>query len=345
MDPQTSFGARMVRAFRNLLIFTLILGLTGAALYAASLINARTYTLEVRNGQLVVLKGKMMPTGADPWVPADPTLADAYAPLDLQGNVALTVVGPKYAERDELDRALFIVIDMLARPRLESDQPKDLEIGLALVRRAEKLGGLTTEQRASLKKMQSDVAYFLARVRLDDARRQLEEALVQLKLAAESEGKTRQQASLMLLAVEPQVKLLSTTLRATTMTNDAAGGLAKALEPQLQQMFTLLGQQVKEAPLPIGATSPTAALPPLMLTLTKDDKLFLDGVELTSDAVSAKCKEAVAKDKGVRVVIAADKALTYEQVSVAMDLVKNAGVEKFSLNVVPTPAPTPAPAP
>lgn len=258
MDSEPSFGARLVRAFRNLLILTLILGLGGAALYATSLVNARTYLLEVRNGQLVVLKGKLMPVGADPWNPGDPGLADAYAPVDLEGNVALTVVGQKFEDRDELDRALFQVLEMLARPRLASDVPKDLEKGLALVRRAEKLNGLTEAQRTSLKKMQTDVAYFLARIRLDDARRQLEEALTQLKLAAESDSKTRSQASLMLLAVEPQVKLLSTTLRATTMTNDGAGGLAKALEPQLQALFNSLGKQVQD-PAPVAPAAPVAA--------------------------------------------------------------------------------------
>lgn len=261
MDSQPSFGVRLARAFRNLVLLTLIFGLAGAALYAASLVNAKTFVLEVRNGQLVVLKGKLMPTGAEPWLPADPSLADAYAPIELEGNTALTVVGKKFEDRDELDRALFQVLELLARPRLASDDAKDLEKGLALVRRAEKLTGLSEAQRATLKKMQTDVAYFLARVRLDDARRQLEEALAQLKLAAESDSKTRAQASLMLLAVEPQVKLLATTLRATTMTNDAAGGLAKALEPQLQELFKSLGKQVEgksEQPAP---TTPDAGTP------------------------------------------------------------------------------------
>lgn len=322
----------MLRAIRNLFIFVLIVGSAGVAVYALSVTNSKTYSLEVRNGSLVVMKGKLMPTGADAWLPSEPALADAYAPLDLEGNVALTVVGKKFEDRDELDRAIFQVIDMLARPRLASDQPKDLEHGLALVRRAEKLHGLTDDQRASLKKMQSDVAYFLARVRLDDARRQLEEALAQLKLAAESESKNRQQAALMLLAVEPQVKLLSTTLRATTMTNDAAGGLAKALEPQLQQMFNMLGKSVVvEAP----PNAPPAAEATLNLAIDKTGAFSLDGVALTNDALTAKLKEVVAKSRGARVVIAADKAVPYSQVAAAMDLIKNAGVEKVAMAVAP----------
>lgn len=264
MDDRPSFGTRLVRAFRNVVILSVMLALGAVALYATSLVNARTYSLEVRGGQLVVLKGRMLPTGADPWLPSDPTLADAYAPIDLEGNVALTVVGQKFQDRDEMDRALFQVLEMLARPRLTSDLPKDLERGLDLVRRAERLGGLTEAQRTTLRNMQTEVAYYLARVRLDDARRQLEEALSQLKLAAESDSKTRAQASLMLLAVEPQVKLLATTLRATTLAPDSAGGLAKALEPQLQQLFQSLGK-----PEVTGAT-PTVAPPPAPAAVTPE---------------------------------------------------------------------------
>lgn len=261
MDSQPSFGARLLRAIRNLFVLSLIVGLGGAAVYALSMVNARTYSLEVQNGQLVVLKGKMMPTGAAAWAPADPKLVDAYAPIDLEGNLSLTVNGQKFEDRDELDRALFQVLEMLARPRLSSDLPADLDKGLALVRRAEKLNGLTDDQRASLKKMQSDVAFFLARTRLDDARRQLEEALVQLKLAAESDSKSRAQASLMLLAVEPQVKLLATTLRATNMTADGAGSLGKVLEPQLQKLFEQLGKAVTPEAAPEAAPVAPAAAP------------------------------------------------------------------------------------
>jgi biopolymer transport protein ExbD len=343
MDDSTpGFGARLVRAIRNLFIFALIVGSAGVAGYALSVSNSKTYSLEVRSGRLVVMKGKLMPTGADAWLPGEPALADAYAPLDLEGNTALTVVGKKFEDRDELDRALFQVLEMLARPRLASDSPKDLEHGLTLVRRAEKLHGLTDDQRATLKKMQSDVAYFLARVRLDDARRQLEEALAQLKLAAESETKNRQQASLMLLAVEPQVKLLSTTLRATTMTNDAAGGLAKALEPQLQQMFNMLGAKNAQQPAEGGlglALRANDGTPPLNVALDKDGKLFLDGAALESDALSARLKEAASKSGGARVVIAADKTLPYAQVVAVIDLVRGAGIERFSMAVEPKPAP------
>lgn len=252
MDNQPKFGTRLYRAFRNLVVFSLVVAAAGAAAYAMSLLNARTYLLEVQNGQLVVLKGKMLPTGAAPWYPSDPGLADTYAPIDLQGNTALGVVGQKYQERDELDRALFGVLQMLATPRIASDAPKDLEQGLVYVRRAERLTGLSEDQRAALKKMQVDLAFFLARVRLDDARRQLEEALAQLKLAAESDSRHKAEATLMLMAVEPQVKLLSGTLRATT--TDDVKSLSKALEPTLQSMFEALKNAASPKPEAPGPT-------------------------------------------------------------------------------------------
>jgi hypothetical protein len=256
-SQQPSFGVRLLRAFRNLVLLTLFVGLAGAALYALSVVNSRTYSLEVRAGQLVVLKGRMLPMGAEPWAPADPGLVDAYAPLNLEGNASVAVAGQRFAERDELDRALFQIVELLARPRLTSDSPKDLDQALALVRRAEKLKGLSEAQRTSLKQMQSELAFYLAQARLDDARRQLEEALTQLKLAAESDSKHKAEASLVLLAVEPQVKLLSTTLRtATTLTKavDDKGSsltnLAHALEPQLKAVFEALQTSTQPTTLP-----------------------------------------------------------------------------------------------
>jgi hypothetical protein len=213
-NSQPSFGARLLRALRNMLIFGVLLAAAGAALASLSMLNARTFSLEVRDGKLVVLKGRLMPMGFEPWQPTDPGQADAYAPLDLQGNTALAVVGQRFADRDELDRAFFGVIELLARPRTQSESPKDLELGSAYVRRAEHLTGLTDEQKATLKHLHADVAFYLARNGLDDARKQLDEALAQLKLASDVDAKHAREANQMLLAVEPQVKTLSDALRA-----------------------------------------------------------------------------------------------------------------------------------
>jgi hypothetical protein len=220
------------------------------------LVNSRTYSLEVLNGQLVVLKGRMLPTGFEPWAPADPTLADTYAPLDLEGN-SPSVVGQKFSERDELDRALFSVLETLAAPRIASELPKDSEQALTYVRRGDRLKGLSEEQKTSLKKMKSELAFYLAQQRLDDSRRQLEEALVQLKLAAESDSKHRAEANVLLMAIEPQVKLLAGTLRtATAMSGTGTGGLdalVKQIETGNKELDAL---QKKTVPAPEAAEKP-----------------------------------------------------------------------------------------
>lgn len=209
-----SFFVRLGRAFRNLLIFALVVGAATGGLYGASLLNARTWGLELVGDQLVVTKGKMLPLGTEPFEPGDPLLSQAYAPLDLNGNTALAVIGQRYQDRDELDRALFSVIELLARPRVVSDLKSDLDVGVALVKRAEALRGISEPQRLTLGQLRGEVAYFLARQRIDDARKQLDEAVRQLKLAADADARHKKDATQMLLAVEPQVRSLSASLRA-----------------------------------------------------------------------------------------------------------------------------------
>lgn len=221
-----SFFARLGRAFRNLVLFSVVVAAATGGLYAASLLNARTWGLELEGGRLVVTRGRMLPMGTEPFQPADPLLAEAYAPLDLNGNTALAVVGQRYADRDELDRALFSVVELLAKPRVSSDLKQDLDLGVALVRRAEALRGLSEPQRASLSKLKAEVAYFLARQRIDDARKQLDDALQQLKIAADADARHKKDATQLLLSIEGQVKGLSDTLRAATQ------GLAPPPPPQ-----------------------------------------------------------------------------------------------------------------
>jgi hypothetical protein len=196
-------------------VFLALVAAATAGLYVMSLLNARTWSLGLdRSGRLQVLRGKMLPWGTEPFQPADPLLAQAYAPLDLQGNTKLALVGRTFAERDELDRALFSAIEMLAAPRVESEDRRDLELGIELVKRAEALRGLSETQRASLGRLRGEVAYFLAKQRIDEARRQLDEALSQLKLAADADARHKRDATQMLLSVEPQIRALSDTLRA-----------------------------------------------------------------------------------------------------------------------------------
>lgn len=81
---------------------------------------------------------------------------------------------------------------------------------------------------------------------------------------------------------------------------------------------------------------------PVMLTMDKDAKIFFDGVEVANDALLAKMKDAVAKDKEVRAIISADQSLNYGKVMALIDLVKEAGIAKFALNIQKEAKPVPA---
>src|SRR5258706_11658017 len=148
-DDTGSFGSKLATALKRLLVAAVVLALGGATGFLLSQENARTFTLQVRNGQLVVLKGKMLPMGADPWRP-ERALVDAYAPIDLKGSQPYGVLNIKFTERDELDRALFTVLEGLAKPRVAADDPRELNDGLYYLRRADRLAGLSDEQRISL---------------------------------------------------------------------------------------------------------------------------------------------------------------------------------------------------
>ncbi|WP_245591699.1 IF-2 protein [Cystobacter fuscus] len=209
-----SLGRRATSAFTRLLVTLLLLGLGAAVVFLLSQLNARTFSLAQESGQLVVMKGRLLPTGAVPYRPGDARLADAYAPLGVEGRDVSMLVERKFTERDELDRALFPLLESLAQPKVQSDDPAVLEKGLYYLRRAELLTGLTEEQRRSLGTMKTEVAFFQAKQKLEEARRGVTEALTQLKLAAESRNRNTQRANQMLTTVGPAAQALERALRA-----------------------------------------------------------------------------------------------------------------------------------
>jgi hypothetical protein len=215
-----SLGRRAGRAFTRLVVTLVVLGLLGVVGLLLSQLNARTFTLQQSDGKLLVLKGRMLPVGADPYRPADPALAAAYAPIDLLGGSAAGLEGAKFDERDALDRALFGFLEGLARPRLVSDDPAVLSEGLMVLGRMQKLGGITDEQRRTLRGLESEVAFFQARTKLDQARRDIAEALTQLRIAADSSSRHARAAHRMLSAVEPAAAALEDALRRAVFTLD-----------------------------------------------------------------------------------------------------------------------------
>jgi hypothetical protein len=221
--PSTSdsIGRRAGRAFTRVLVTLLVFGLLGAVGFLLSRLNARTFVLQAVDGKLVVMRGRMLPLGTEPYRPSDPALAAAYAPIDLLGGSPAGLDGAHFEEREALDRALFSFLEGLARPRLVSDDPAVLSTGLALLGRMQKLGDITDDQRRTLKGLESEVAFFQARTKLDQARREIAEAVAQLRLAADSGGRHARPAHRMLAAVEPSAAALEDALRRAVYTLDS----------------------------------------------------------------------------------------------------------------------------
>ncbi|MBN1208842.1 MAG: IF-2 protein [Myxococcaceae bacterium] len=237
--PQQGFGSRAMRALTRLVVTLLVLAMGGAVAFLLSQLNARTFSLRVESDHLVVLKGRMLPWGAAPYHPGDARQADTYAPIPLEGYaVPASLLSQRFTERDELDHALFPVLEALARPRIASDEPQRVERGVYYLRRAERLSGLSEEQHTTLERMKAEVAYYQARQKLDDARKLMAEAMAQLRLAAESDNRHSRSAHQMLTTVEAPIAELEESLR--------------------KAVHTLSGPPSQEAPQP----SPAPSTPP-----------------------------------------------------------------------------------
>jgi hypothetical protein len=95
----------------------------------------------------------------------------------------------------------------------------------------QKLGGITDDQRKTLRGLESEVAFFQARTRLDQARRDVAEAMAQLRIAADSGTRHARAAHRMLSAVEAPAAALEEALRRAvfTLDSDATEGTTPAV--------------------------------------------------------------------------------------------------------------------
>jgi biopolymer transport protein ExbD len=93
-------------------------------------------------------------------------------------------------------------------------------------------------------------------------------------------------------------------------------------------------RETVEVDLPRAANSQDKTVQgPVMITMDKDAKVFFDGAEMEQPALMEKMRAAVAKDAEVRAIISADQTLNYGKVMGLIDLVKEAGITKFALNI------------
>lgn len=71
----------------------------------------------------------------------------------------------------------------------------------------------------------------------------------------------------------------------------------------------------------------------LNFVLDAEGKLWLDGAACSFDEARSAVREAVARDKDARAIIAADKRLSHGKVVELIDLVKTEGMVKFAINI------------
>lgn len=69
------------------------------------------------------------------------------------------------------------------------------------------------------------------------------------------------------------------------------------------------------------------------IALTTDGQMFLDGEKRDEAGIRAKIRKAREKNEDIRIVIAADKAVTHGRVVRVIDLIRKEGVAKFAINI------------
>jgi biopolymer transport protein ExbD len=85
--------------------------------------------------------------------------------------------------------------------------------------------------------------------------------------------------------------------------------------------------------LPKAATGSEQTRTTLGLTLTKEGKLYLNGVSTTDEQITRTIAEELPKKPDLQAIIAADKVVSHGQVVHLIDLVRRAGIRRFAINV------------
>jgi biopolymer transport protein ExbD len=97
----------------------------------------------------------------------------------------------------------------------------------------------------------------------------------------------------------------------------------------------LIARQVIEVQLPKAAQSSAVNPTTLAVTLTREGRMFLNGVPSTPDALRAAIQASVAKDPKTQVIVAGDKNVSHGRVVWVLDLVKSLGVTSFAIQIDP----------
>jgi biopolymer transport protein ExbD len=98
----------------------------------------------------------------------------------------------------------------------------------------------------------------------------------------------------------------------------------------------LIARQVIEVQLPKAAQAAAVNPTTLAVTLTREGRMFLNGIPATPESLRTAIQAAVAKDPKTQVIVAGDKNVSHGRVVWVLDLVKSLGVTSFAIQIDPT---------
>jgi hypothetical protein len=171
-------------AFSRLVLWLLIFALLGVVWWLASERNAHHFTTEVREGRLVVGRGRFFPIGSRFVGPDDGELWKLYQPLQLPAGMK-PPPDREYDDQAQLDQGLFSTVVAAARQAAQKSDEAALSQADALAARAGQLPGLSAAQLGELAALRGELALtaakgdaaaalrlvHAARARLEDARK------------------------------------------------------------------------------------------------------------------------------------------------------------------------------
>lgn len=149
-------------ALSRLGLWLLVLALLAAVWWLASERNARRFTTEVREGRLVVGRGRFFPLGSRALGPEDGALFQLYQPLPLPAGVK-PPPDREYEDQSALDQGLFAAVAGAARQAAQRPDAAALGQADALAERAAQFPGLSSAQLSELRSLRGELALTAAR--------------------------------------------------------------------------------------------------------------------------------------------------------------------------------------
>ncbi|HXN82796.1 MAG TPA: hypothetical protein VN883_09980 [Myxococcales bacterium] len=174
-------------AFSRLVLWLLIFALLGVVWWLGSERNARRFTTEVREGRLVVGRGRFFPMGSRFVVPDDGELWKLYQPLQLPAGMK-PPPDREYDDQAQLDQGLFSTVVAAARQAAQKSDEAALSQADALAARAGQLPGLSAAQLGELAALRGDLALTTAKGDAATALRLVHAARARLEEARKVSG-------------------------------------------------------------------------------------------------------------------------------------------------------------